>query len=255
MIAIFAALALEVERFARRLAALERLSAEGFLLSLGEYDQQPLLICRTGIGRRAGQAAAAVLARYRVDAALSIGLAGALSPQWRVGELVLCERVRLSEPGNASEGVIRCSERLLGLAQRVVQERGLRGRIGASFTTGHVVSDPQEKRALWGATSLDVVEMESYWVGRAALEARVPFLAIRVISDGAADPLPDIPGVVTPEGEMRPCRAIPYALRRPAQVPLLLRTAASEYRAVGCLTRFLEGFVVAFQGERRPGTV
>ncbi|MEE8386095.1 MAG: hypothetical protein V3S01_09275, partial [Dehalococcoidia bacterium] len=79
MIALFAALQLEVQRFLGRLDIRDRLSLPGYALTVGEYGGQRLLIGRTGMGQRAGEAAAAVLGRYRPDAVLSVGLAGALS--------------------------------------------------------------------------------------------------------------------------------------------------------------------------------
>jgi len=82
-------------------------------------------------------------------------------------------------------------------------------------------------------------------VGRAALEQRLPFLAVRVISDRVGDPVPDMPGVVTPEGEQRVCYVFPYLVRHPASIPHLLRLAAGELKAVANLTRFLEAFVRA----------
>jgi hypothetical protein len=87
--------------------------------------------------------------------------------------------------------------------------------------------------------------MESYWVGRAALEQRLPFLAVRVISDGVGDPVLDIPEVVTPEGEQRVRKALPYVLWHPGSIPQLLRLAVGEMKAVASLTRFLEAFVRA----------
>jgi adenosylhomocysteine nucleosidase len=248
MIAVFAALRLEVQRFLRLVDVRDRAQPSGFPVTLGEYEGRSLLVCRTGMGSRAAEAASAVLGRYRPDVVLSVGLAGALSPECVVGDVVFCEKVYRAEPdredGRAA-GPMECDALLLETARRAASDRGLAARSGSSLTTSYVVTEPRKKTLLREATGMDIVEMESYWVGRAALKERLPFLAVRVISDGVADPVPDIPGIVTPEGEQRLRRALPYVLRHPGSIPHLLRLAGGEMKAVANLTRFLEAFVRA----------
>lgn len=248
MIAVFAGLRVEVQRFLRRVDVRDRACLEGFPVTLGEYKGRPLLVCHTGIGSRAGDAAASVLGQYRPGSVLSVGLAGALSPECTVGDLVFCEQVYRAEPeseaGRAPEPVLS-DLLLLETARTAASSRGLATRTGSSLTTSYLVAEPRQKILLRQATGMDVVEMESYWVGRAALEQRLPFLAVRVISDGVGDPVLDIPGVVTPEGEQRVRKVLPYVLRHPASIPHLLRLAGGELKAVAKLTRFLEAFVPA----------
>lgn len=245
MIALFAALRLEVQRFLRRLDLRDRVPLEGFPVTLGEYEGRSLLVCHTGIGLRAAEAAAAVLGRYRPTVVLSVGLAGALSPECAVGDLVICEQVYRADPesdaGRSADPVLSDMQ-LLDAARTAASDRGLTTIIGTSLTVDRLVAEPQEKTRLRRATGMDIVEMESYWVGRAAQDQRLPFLAVRVISDGTGDTVPDIPGVVTPEGEQRVRKAIPYVLRHPTSIPYLLRLAGAEVKAVANLTRFLEAF-------------
>jgi len=248
MIAVFAALRLEVQRFLRRVDVRDRARLGGFPVTLGEYEGRPLLVCHTGIGSRAAEAAASVLGRYRPEFVLSVGLAGALSSEYAVGDLVFCEQVYRAEPesetGRAAEPMVS-DLLLMETARRAASGRGLSTRTGNSLTTPYLVAEPRQKTLLRQTTGMDVVEMESYWVGRAALEQRLPFLAVRVISDGAGDPVFDLPGVVTPEGEQRVRKALPYVLRHPGRIPHLLRLAGGEMKAVAGLTRFLEAFVRA----------
>ncbi len=253
MIALFAALELEVRPFLRRLDVRDRAPLGGYALTVGEYDGQRLLVCRTGMGRRAGEAADAVLGHYRPDAVLSVGLAGALSPEYVVGDLVFAETVHKAdserEDGRAPEAVLS-DVSLLETARRAAESVGLCSWSGCSLTSSEVVPGPRQKAALRQATGLDVVEMESYWVGQAAKEQGLPFLAVRAVSDGAQDTFPIIPGVMAPAGEQRTHRALPYVLRHPGRIPLLVRTARAEMKAVANLTGFLEAFVAAF--ERSP---
>jgi adenosylhomocysteine nucleosidase len=248
MIAVFAALRLEVQRFLRRVDVRERARLGRFPVTLGEYEGRPLLVCFTGIGSRAAEAAATVLGRYRPESVLSVGLAGALSPECAVGDLVFCEKVYRAEPESETgraDGPMLSDLLLLEAARRACSGRGLSAHTGSSLTTSCLVTEPRHKTLLRQATGMDVVEMESYWVGRAALEQRLPFLAVRAISDGVEDPVVDIPGAVTPEGDQRVRKVLPYVLRHPGSIPHLLRLAGGELKAVASLTRFLEAFVRA----------
>lgn len=246
MIALFAALQIEVQRFLRHLEAVERLQVDGFPVTVGDLAGRQLLVCRAGLGRRAAEAAATVLARYRPEAVLSVGLAGALSPECAVGELVLCERVYRADPeaegGRAAEPVLS-DPRLLEAARRATDSLGLSNRTGSALTTAHLVAEPHRKATLRQVTGLDVVEMESYWVGRAALELGVPFLAVRVVFDGAGDAVPEIPGLISPQGEQRARHVLPYILRRPTRIARLIGMAGAKGKALSNLTRFLEAFV------------
>jgi hypothetical protein len=142
---------------------------------------------------------------------------------------------------------VHSDETLLSQALAAAEAGGVRVRVGQSLTVDRVVGEPAEKKALRGSTGLDVVEMESYWVGTVARERGLPFLTIRVVLDEQGDTLPALPGVVQPDGSQRVWRVLPYALKHPEQVPRILSMAIWERRALGSLTRFLEAFVGAFK--------
>ena len=248
MIAVFAAMTSEVAGFGRRLAKRKGAQVGGYPIRWGEYAGKPVLLCRTGLGRRAEAAVRAVLDRYPASGGvLSAGVGGALNPEFRVGDLVVCESVRRTPSRDLDPALVHSDQRLVRLAYARAEEADLRVWLGQSLTVDRVVGDPAEKEALRRSWGLDVVEMESYWVGLVAQERGLPFLAVRVISDVAGDAVPDIPGVMTPEGEVRLGKVIPHVLRHPASIPHLLRLALSSRRAAGELTRFLEAFVGAFE--------
>lgn len=245
MIAVFAAMSQELAGLERRLIGCERADVGEYPVRIGYCRDRRVLLCRTGIGRRAEEAARATLDRHEARLALSVGLCGALSPNLKVGDLVLCESVRIAATGQSQAEPIRSDGGLVRLAHESVENTGLSISVGHSLTVDHVVGESSEKGGLRNTTGMDVVEMESYWAGLVAQERELPFLAVRAVSDGVGDAVPEIPGIVTPEGEYRAGRALPYVLRHPASVPQLLRLARGGLRAVANLTRFLEAFVQA----------
>src|SRR3990172_25399 len=93
MIAVFVAMESELAGLARRLSARERETISGRGVVRGRCGGADVLVCRTGIGERVEGAMRAVLERYEASCVLSAGLAGALDPDLRAGDLLLCEMV------------------------------------------------------------------------------------------------------------------------------------------------------------------
>ena len=85
---------------------------------------------------------------------------------------------------------------------------------GTLVTTDAVVSAPSERARIRGLA----VDMESAGAARACARAGVPFAAIRAVTDRADDELPDIRGVVDPDGSVHPLRALGRMVRRPSDI-------------------------------------
>ena len=243
MIAVFVAMESELAGLARRLSARERETIGGRGVVRGRCGGADVLVCRTGIGERVEGAMRAVLERYEASFVLSAGLAGALDPDLRAGGLVLCETV-VSGPDPQAPAVLS-DARLLEAAASAAARAGLRVRRGRSLTVDGIVGDPAAKAELRLSTGADVVEMESHRVGLAAQERGLPFLAVRAVLDGAADALPELPGVVAADGSERMWAVLPYLVAHPQRLPLLLRLARSQRRAIETLGLFLEAFTGA----------
>jgi adenosylhomocysteine nucleosidase len=244
MIAICAAMDRELAGLRRRLDSPERDDAGGHFIWRGTIDGHTVLLCRTGLGRRADSAVRALLDHHQPRLIVSAGLAGALDPDYLRGDLVLCESVL---DGSDKAGPPEHSER--HLLDRAVSEAArslVPVRVGRSLTVEEVVATVEEKAELRRSTGADIVEMESYWLARLAREKGLAFLAARTVLDAAGDALPDIPGLVRPDGSLSPLRA----LTRPAALPSLLRLALAERMALANLTRFLAAIVAAL--ERSP---
>ena len=243
MIAVFVAMESELAGLARRLSAREYRAIGGRRVVRGRCGEADVLACRTGIGERVEGAMRAVLERYEAAFVLSAGVAGALDPDLRAGDLLLCETV-VSDP-DPQPPAVRSDARLLEAAASAAARAGLRVRRGRSLTVDGIVGDPAAKADLRLSTGADVVEMESNRVGLAAQERGLPFLAVRAVLDGAADPLPELPCAVAPDGTERMWPVLPYLVGHPLRLPLLLRLARCQRRAVETLGLFLEAFTGA----------
>jgi adenosylhomocysteine nucleosidase len=122
------------------------------------------------------------LAKHRPSVVVSCGFAGGLDPALTPGDLVLATGVR-----NASGTLLAAPE-----APRKVAAATLEG---SPFLQGELVcpaavaATPGEKRAIGGAGAL-AVDMESYGIAEAAVEAGVPWVALRAIVDPLDSALP-----------------------------------------------------------------
>lgn len=188
------------------------------------------------VGMRAEAAllprAAARMVGTRLDAAgegvtalLSFGIAGGLDPALRAGDLVVGTRVRGRGGAWATDPV---------WAATLARVTG--ARLGAVAGAAGVVADPGAKRALRRATDALVVDLESEAVAILAAARGLPFAVLRAVADTAADALPRAAAVgLTADGRMAPGRVALALLRRPGELPGLLRAAARARVALAAL--------------------
>jgi hypothetical protein len=109
-------------------------------------------------------------------------------------------------------------------------------------TVSEAAWGPSEKDQLRDAGH-DIVEMESFWSGRVADSRGIPFLAARVISDGAVESLPSVPGLVNDDGTINQAALVEYTREHPETMVALAEQAQRSRRAIDNLRAFLDAFV------------
>jgi len=189
-----------------------------------------------------------------IKGVISVGLAGALSPLLKVGDVVIGESVQVCRPrarhgvlagevvvagSRASEGrkgeIIRCSDMWrVALAAKLAGAH--QGPIAASDV---ILENAEAKAALFESTGgAFAVDMESAVAGRFAAGRDLPFAVLRVISDDARHVLPPAALVaMKPDGGIAIGRVLGSLLRHPLQVPSLIRTARTSNKAFKELLR------------------
>jgi adenosylhomocysteine nucleosidase len=199
----------------------------------GESEIDVLL---TGIGRKsAWLETAKKVWNGDVNICISSGLAGALRPEYRPGEILAARVVHAAGTGKA----VSCDGDLMRLAL----ENGGR-EVGSFYSVDEVILSANEKSEL--GKSYDAVEMESGEVlcEMAAPGARV--IAIRGISDAAEEDLPlDFNRVTTSTGEVSLSRVLREVARHPTAVPALIRFGRQSQVAAERLGEFLDRYVEA----------
>ncbi|HXR96027.1 MAG TPA: hypothetical protein VN718_09110 [Rhizomicrobium sp.] len=170
---------------------------------------------------------------------ISVGLAGALSPLLKVGDVVIADQVIHGRE------TWRCSD-LWRIALLANLAEAHQGPVAASAT---ILEDAKAKAALYDDTGALAVDMESAPAARFAAARNLPFAVLRVISDDARHVLPPAALVaMKPDGGIALGRVLGSLLRHPLQVPGLIRTARASNKAFKQLLRCANLCGVGFSG-------
>lgn len=183
------------------------------------------LVAVTGMGAAAASMGARSLIAAGAAALASWGMAGGLDPALGAGAILLPTEV-------------------LGPDGRIVNtEPGWRARLSAAVAahapvrSGRLLTSPRaigsvaDKAELFRTTGAVAVDMESAAIGAVAEQHQVPFMAVRVVVDSAADVLPRaVTAAADSEGHLQIWRLIGALALAPNELAPLIRLAR-RYRA------------------------
>jgi nucleoside phosphorylase len=220
----------------RKLRGFEKMTkgkARFFRARIGGSEVNVLL---TGVGgKNAWLQATKVICDGEVDLCISSGLAGALRPEYHLGDVLAAKEVQAV----GSKRVVAADARLVRLAE----EHGARA-VDSFYSADHVIGLAAEKRAL--GRLADAVEMESGEVLYEAAAFGAKGIAIRGISDAADQDLPlDFNRVMTSTGEVSIPRVLGEMVRHPLSTAALVRFATQSRAAAEKLAAFLDRYVEA----------
>lgn len=215
-IAIVAALEREVRPLVQRWRVSER--AHGGHRFRFYQGAHAVLICG-GIGAEsARRAAEAIIALYHPFLICSAGFAGALDRKLHVGDVIVPRRVV-----NASDG----SSIDTGEGEGVL----------VSFSS---VANPEQKTKLANSYGAQAVDMEAAAVAKAAEARRVPFAAVKAISDESDFTLPLMDRFISADGQFNSSKFAWSVAVRPWTWGSTLQLARNSRRASRALCVWIE---------------
>ncbi|PYT81437.1 MAG: hypothetical protein DMG40_09800 [Acidobacteria bacterium] len=210
----------------------------------GAFGEDSVEVLLTGIG---GLRCEETLEAYdallggKPDCLISSGLAGALKNVLKPGDLFVPETVRTlkNDANTQSDIILREGAVLKGAVP-----------INTLITMTRLVSTAEEKCRL--AFFGEAIDMESAVIMAHFADAAVPKVVIRAISDAASEDLPiDFDRCVTPQGAIKPLSLVNAIVRRPGNLPNLVRFGRQSSVAARKLADFLDQFVVAIFAVRK----
>jgi adenosylhomocysteine nucleosidase len=185
----------------------------------GKFKNRDILLVQTGMGKeRAENATQFILERYPVTAIISLGFAGALAPELRIGDVVVCSTLH-GQPGLGTEEqrLEPCAPdaNLLSLASQGPGDRATRFCLGSGVTVLQLDSSTQKMQELSETFHADIIDMESYWIARIASARQIPFIAIRSISDTIQHSVQPFDRILASDGKLLWKKAARYFLLHP----------------------------------------
>lgn len=188
--------------------------------SLWENDHA-IVVC-AGMGReRVMHALELAESRGRLDSIISVGYAGAL----RAG----MEMDRAYWPATVIDG--QTGERF-----------ACKDGEGTLVTTDHAVGR-EEKLTLAARWNADLVDMEAATVARLARLRRLPFRALRAVSDQVDDNIPDLTPFIDERGGFREASFAMYIALRPWLIPTAVQLCRQSAQATGTIGQALHQFL------------
>jgi len=183
---------------------------------------KPVLVVANGPGPAlAGRAVDVAMEHRKLEGLVSTGFCGALDPALHPSDIFV-----------ATEVLIPQRESVSALTAGVA-------RTGKLLSIDRVVSTAGEKAEL-RKTGADAVEMEAAAVASRALERGIPFYAIRVVTDTAAESFPlDFNHMRDAQGRFSRAKILAAAFRHPAVFPDLLRLNRTSKLAAQALGDFI----------------
>jgi hopanoid-associated phosphorylase len=162
---------------------------------------------------------------------LSFGLAGALAPDLKPGDVVLATHIQAGEAHHDAtlDWHVAMASKLDGIVRL---HRGLIAGVD------RVLPKSADKAALHAISGALAVDMESHIAAAYAHRHGLPFAALRAIGDPAARSLPDIAAnALTRDGNVDLPKVLAGVLKRPGQIPALVAAGFDSERAFASLRR------------------
>ncbi|MEW4354196.1 5'-methylthioadenosine/adenosylhomocysteine nucleosidase [Streptococcus pneumoniae] len=197
-IGIIAAMPEELKRLVEELQNAQKELHLGRVYHTGTIGRHEVVLVESGIGKVMSAMTVATLAsRFRVDAVINTGSAGAVANDLAVGDIVVAERLAYHDVDVTAFGYaygqmaaqplyFESSRYLLSEMKDVLAESGQMVHLGL-IATGDSFIAGQDKVAAIKKHFPDVlaVEMEGAAIAQAAYSIGLPFLVIRAMSDTA----------------------------------------------------------------------
>jgi adenosylhomocysteine nucleosidase len=174
-----------------------------------------------------GEVLAAMAARRLVDAGaaglLSFGFAGGLDPSLGAGSVVLPTEIVSGKGGRFMTSTDWRERLCVAFAER-------RPAAGVLLTSVAPLDSVAAKASVFRETGAVAVDMESLGVAEVAAAFGLPFIAVRVIVDTAADALPQAVVTASRAGQLSLRRLLGGLALAPLELVALIRLA-QRYRA------------------------
>ncbi|MHC0035369.1 5'-methylthioadenosine/adenosylhomocysteine nucleosidase [Pseudoneobacillus sp. C159] len=196
-IGIIGAMQIELDLIINKMDHHQEIPHAGFPFHTGTLNGKDVVLTRCGVGKVNAAACTQILIdKYEVDCVINTGIAGGLSPEIGICDLVIStdvthHDVRKDQMKNLFpfQETFSANKDLLELAKNACKITNLVSNyhVGRIISGECFVADKTLKETLISEYSPACVEMEGSAIGHVSFINNVPFLILRSISDNADD--------------------------------------------------------------------
>lgn len=198
-IGIIGAMEEEIENIKPNIDIISTKNIVGLDFYMGKMGKNNVVLVRSGIGKvNASICAQVLIDLYAVDCIINVGVAGAINKELKIGDIVIASDVmhhdmdttffgdELGIIPRMEESCFKSDDELIKIAFEVCENE-----ISNTVYTGRIVSgdqficDIEKKNKISSYFKAYCVDMESAAIGQTCYLNKIPFLAIRSISDGS----------------------------------------------------------------------
>lgn len=196
-IGIIAAMELELEGLQALMKYPKSETVGGITFIRGKIEGHTVVTAVSGVGKVfAAMCAQAMILRYKPDAVINVGVAGALTHNLSVMDVVVADKVcqydldtsALGDPAGLISGINKVYIPTDGKLTHAIRTSAL--RLAMSCITGTIASGDtfvevsEVKQLIRNQFDAVAVEMEGASIGQVCFVNAVPFAVLRTISDG-----------------------------------------------------------------------
>ncbi len=240
-IAILAAFPHELRYIIRGLCTRRSVAGNSFPVFPGEFQTHDILAVQTGMGmRNAESALECVIGEFNPGLVLSVGFGGAIYPGARLGDLVWATSVSLLSGETLQTVDIPGARRLAGRLSDKIEVR-----MGQVVTLDDWMKKSDVRRIFQDRLQHAICDLETYPLARLSLERRLPFIAVRAVTDTEDEEIPEqLLDTANKSGQYSLSRALRIVFSHPGLIP----DAFKLWRASGMASRNLYSLVKSLIG-------
>lgn len=236
-IGIITAMPEEMQAVVRAIGTTGRVACGELNSRQGSVGSHEVIVVEAGMGfSNATAAAECLIQNARPDWIMSAGFCGGISAELRVGDVVLASGLTIV----SGEGLEDVPVELPGISRDFAAQQAAKGQrvfAGMYASTAIIIQKRRLAMLLPVDAPFPVVEMESAAIARVAVKHRIPFCAVRTVSDPADEELGfSLDEFCDDRMRIRIHRVLLTIVRKPRIIPQLFRLARNSRVAAASLT-------------------
>jgi adenosylhomocysteine nucleosidase len=236
-IAIIAAVSGEVRKLKDNIIRSEEGNLGNGKYILGKFRSKDILIIQSGAGiSRAKSAGSEMVNRFSPRIIISTGSCGALEKGIRKGDIVIGSEIAfkrggISEKGGNDIDLFYTESQISNRVYSLFKKLSFPVWQGRILSIGKFIHLADTKEMLRRRYKAIAVEMESGGIAQIARDKRLPFIAVKVVSDELRGRLADYNKLADSNGNLIMKRVLPYFIVNPFELYRAIRFALDLQRS------------------------